>query len=520
MNFEQWLAANGYDAAALSTSQRKHLESAWRAECNPPPVAPVVPTGASSPAAPPAAPPSPNSENPYEVALAEARMESDRRATIDKLIAEQIRSEVGFPERVNRLDLIRKAAIDGKWDVQKTQFELLKEARRLTGNITSIAGRERETSAEVIEAAVLRGVGYTGIEKKFNEQTLSAVDRHYRRGMTLVELIKLAAEQRGYRGSYRDTSSMCRHAFSNSDNFAPRADAGPSTIDVTGILSNVANKFLETAFLYTEQSWRAISRIRPANDYKEMSIFRMTGSAKFEKISPGGEVKHGTLGELSYGLKADVYGKMLGISEQDIRNDDLGAFSGAADELGRGAGDSLNDIFWTEWLDDSSFFSTGNSNYDDGTDTVLGVSGLDHVETLFRLQTKPDGTPLGAMPRILLVPAALYNTALQLMGSQGLVVGTTPASGPQQNVFFGRYQTVSSVFLDARATVGSTSWYLLADPNNIPGIAVCFLDNVQTPTVESGSFDFDRLGLAMRGTMRFGVRKQEYRCGVRVKGAA
>src|SRR4051794_28185663 len=44
MNFEQWLAANGYDAEALAkperAKERKHLEAAWKADTAPPPPPP------------------------------------------------------------------------------------------------------------------------------------------------------------------------------------------------------------------------------------------------------------------------------------------------------------------------------------------------------------------------------------------------------------------------------------------------------------------------------------------------
>lgn len=513
MKFEQWLTANGYDAEKLSASQRKHLMAAWQSETAP--VAePVAETVATLPAT------EAKGKTRYELDLELARKESDRCSQIDALAGEQIRANVHYPERIERFDLLRKAAIEGSWDLQKFQLEMMKEKHNV-GPIVSIVSSQ-EASNEVVEAAVCRAAGLTNIEHHFSDRVLSAVDKRWKHGLGLKEMLVVAAERNNsYRGSHRDLHELCNAAFRDR-NGDPRfrSDNGPSTIAVTGILSNIANKFLESGFTYCEQSWRPISRIRPANDYKEMTIYRMGGSAKFEKVAPGGEIKHGTLSELSYGLKADIYGKMLGISEQDIRNDDLSAFTGAADEIGRGAGDSMNEIFWAEALDDSAFFPTDKSlaNYDDGsTDSVLSLAGLDNAEIIFRRQTKPDGTLLGAMPAILLVPASLTNTALHLMGSQGLVVGTTPASGPDRNVYAGRYRTVSSAFLDASST---TAWYLLADPNAIAIMQICFLDGVDTPRVETAMFDFDRLGMAMRGTMRWGCRKAEYRGGVKLKGAA
>ncbi len=520
MTFDSWLQANGYDAEKLTASMRSHLMAAWKAENTPTaiPVATIAPPIQATTAV--AMPVDAKGPTPYEAELAAARRESDRQAKIGELAAAQIRKNIKYPERIERLDLLQKAAIEAGWDVNKFETELLKETYSL-GPICTVT-RTDDISNEIVEAAALRGVGYASLEKRFSDRVLSAVDKRFKRGIGLKELLVVAAEHNNsYRGSSRDLHALCQAAFRDRTG-DPRfmSDAGPSSIAVPGILSNVANKFLEQGFLYCEQAWRQIAKIRPANDYKEMSLYRMGASAKFEKVAPGGEIKHGTLNELSYGLKVDAYGKMLGISEQDMRNDDLGAFAGTADEMGRGGGDSLNDIFWTAFLDDAAFFPTDKSlaNYDDGaTDSVLTLAGLDNAETLLRKQTKPDGTALGAMGAIILTPASLYNTGLTLMGSQGLVVGTTPASGPQQNVFFGRYKVVSSVFLDAAS---ATAWYLLMDPNNIAVIAVAFLDGVDVPVVETSMFDFDRLGMAMRGTMRFGVRKQEYRGGVKLKGAA
>ncbi len=513
MTFESWLAANGYDADKLTASQKKHLTASWQAETSPPPVA-----------APVAVQPTPEQkiQTPWEAELEAANREAERRRSIDELAGEQVRANIRHPERIKHFELLRNAAIESGWDFPKFQLELLK-AKHNVGPIISVTRGREEITTEIVEAAALRGVSYPHLEKRFSEQTLSAVDKRFKRGLGLKELLVVAAEQNnGYRGSSRDLRALCQAAFRDSSGDPQfMSDVGPSTINVSGILSNVANKFLEAGFLYTEQAWRGCSKIVQANDYKEMSFYRLGGSNKFEKVPPGGEIKHGTLSELSYGLRVDPYGKVLGISEQDMRNDDLGAFASVADEIGRGGGDSLNDVFWNDHFlaDHNTFFPTDNSlgNYVAASTAPLSLAGLDLVETAFRLQTKPDGTPLGAMPGVLVVPAKLYNTALQLMGSMGLVVGTTPATGPDRNVFFGRYRVVSSVFLDADSSI---IWYMLADPMNIPMICVGFLDGVQVPTVETGSFDFDRLGMAMRGVLRFGVRKHEYRAAVKSKGTS
>jgi hypothetical protein len=517
--FVAWLKAQDYTEAEINalagTKRLPLLQAAWEASKKPTQtvVAPVQATQNPTPAG-----------GTFSDQMAAIELESARVSYIRERTVNAARQYVGDQERIKQLTLLCEGAVNDQ-KVTKNDFDLaLLRFDRAIAPTVIVGGSSQAHTEDVLEAAICITCKLPGVEKVYSDQVLQAAHSRFRRGIGLKELFQIAAERNNsYRGSTRDERALCRAAFKIGHDDIRASGAGPSTIAVPGILSNVANKFLAAGFLFTEQSHRQISRIRPANDFKQMTTYRLTGANKFKKVSPGGEIKHGSLSELTYTNQVETYGIMLGIDRRDIRNDDLGAFTGVAQELGRGGGDSLNEVFWAEFVDDSTFFPTDKSlgNYDDGaTDSVLSLAGLNNAETILRLQTKPDGTPLGALPAIILTPATLYNTALQLMGSQGLVVGTTPASGPQTNVFFGRYRVVSSVFLDAVATIGTTAWYLLCDPNNIPVIEMAFLDGIESPTVETSEFDFDQLGMAMRGYMDFGCNKQEYRGGVKLKGAA
>jgi hypothetical protein len=89
------------------------------------------------------------------------------------------------------------------------------------------------------------------------------------------------------------------------------------------------------------------------------------------------------------------------------------------------------------------------------------------------------------------------------------------------NVFAGMYRPEVSAYVGNTAFGGTqTSWYLLANPNDLPTIEVVFLNGQQTPIIEEAEADFDMLGIAMRGYFDFGVAKQDWRGGVRSKGTA
>ncbi len=93
------------------------------------------------------------------------------------------------------------------------------------------------------------------------------------------------------------------------------------------------------------------------SDFKTVSSYRLIGKDQYELVAPGGEIQHGTLGEEKYQNKADTYGLLLAIDRRDIINDDLGAITTVPRKLGRGSGLKINDVFWTTFLNNATFFT-------------------------------------------------------------------------------------------------------------------------------------------------------------------
>jgi phage major head subunit gpT-like protein len=297
----------------------------------------------------------------------------------------------------------------------------------------------------------------------------------------------------------------------------------PSTYSLPNIFANVANKFLRAGFDNVDSAWRQITAIRSTNDFKTTTTISLNGATTFRKVAPGGEIKHGTLTELAYTNRAETYAIMLGIDRRDMVNDDLGALSRAGQIMGRGAAKKINDVFWTVFLNNSSsFFTSGNLNVSTGAGSALSSAGLKTADQKFRVQTDQEGLPLGAMPKILLVPPTLWYTARELMNATANVGNTTANTLlPNANIWQGAYTVVTSPYMENSAYTGNSAaaWYLLADPQDIPAIETVFLNGRDTPIVETAELDFDMLGVAMRGYLDFGVSLQEYRAGVRSAGS-
>jgi len=407
---------------------------------------------------------------------------------------------------------IEAKAIRNGWDSQRTELEVLRDARP---SAPAVHVPDSTVTGSVLEAACLLTAGLSEPEKQFQPQTLDVAARRFRGGIGLQELLLEAAWANGYTGrNFRDSRSVLRFAFGHD------VQAAYSTVDVSGILSNVANKFLLDGFFSVERTWRNICAVRNVSDFKTVTSYRLVGKDQYELVAPGGELKHGTLGEETYSNKADTYGLVLSIDRRDIINDDLGAITTVPRKLGRGSGLKINDVFWTTFLANSTFFKAANNNYVTGADTALTIDGLTKAEVTFMDQVDSDGKPVGMMPALLLVPTALSAIGSQLFKSLELRDTTANAKFPVANPHQGKFRVEVSRYLANAQYTGNSAkaWYLLADPNDLPVIEVAFLNGQESPTIETADADFNQLGVQMRGYHDFGVALQDHRGGVKSKG--
>jgi hypothetical protein len=280
MNFDQWLAANGYEAEKLTEAQRKHLTAAWKADTAPPDPKPA--------------------EESFDKKMAAIDAENARIETIQAITLAACERNRGDSEKCKQLrEMCAVAVADQKTDVRTYEVAMLRQERTL-GPMNFTPRREQQVDAEVLEAAVAMSIGIS-TDKRFSDQTLQAAHTRFKRGITLKELLYVAGQRNNnYRGSISDEAALCRAAFGHAENYdGMRADAGVSSINVPGILSNVANKSLEDAWLYGEQAWRMVSKVRNLRDFKTATQYRLSAAGKFTKVPATGELKHGTASVLT-----------------------------------------------------------------------------------------------------------------------------------------------------------------------------------------------------------------------------
>lgn len=427
--------------------------------------------------------------------------------------AEQIRADA-LAESL-RITAIRKAcgvrfgdiearAISEGWDAQKTELEVLRASRPSTPaiHIPSMPG-----SRAVLEAAILGHMRCEHLAEKHLGATAAQQGRDLH-ATSLVDLCRVALQMDG-RETPSNRDSMIRAAL--------------STLSLPTALGDAANKVLMESYLESPATWRAFAAIKSAVDFKDHTGVRPSETGDLTELAPGGEIKHGSLAESTYKYSVDTFAKMLGIDRRDIINDDLSMFDETSRLLGRAAMRSLSDLVYKTLLANTgSFFSGGNSNYDTGVGTALGVTSLEAGIAKMMAQRDAEKRDLDIRAQTLLVPPELQVTAKQLLMSEFIqrANNDVPTGNALRNsVSLEVEPRLSNA--DRFTGTSAKSWYLFASPADTP-IIVAFLQGKQTPTVEFFGLDSDvnRLAVSWRVYFDYGAALADHRAAYKAKGEA
>jgi len=496
MTLEQWIEAQGFVIADLNDNQRASLQSMYDAAQESP-----AGDGKETVAAP---------NGTIDATQAVAQLRTELAAEAQRVSA--VRKICGTNQ-----DIEAKAIAEG-WDVTRTELEVLR-AERPTFGAPAIGRGKQSLDVKVLEAAACMSAGLAEdkLVKQYGERTMDAAQPLRHIGMR--ELVATCARMEGHHVPpvFGDGTATIR--------------AGFSTMSLPGIMENVMNKTMLDAYQVSEIVAFSLCRAGSVSDFKEVTRYRLLGTGGFEKVAPDGELKQGKLGEQKYTNKAETYGQMLMLTRQDIINDDLQAFMDIPREMGRSGAESIDDLFFTLLLaNPGNFFSTNNKNFLSGVDTAFGPDSLTAGKTQFRKQKAGPGTAakdqksINIRPEILFVPVEIETDAELLIGAAQIMIdgSTTKTKMPTDNPHRNKYQVVSAPHLSDTFYTGNSAkaWYLFANPNVIAAFELVFLNGRREPVIERVEAPANMLGMGFRGYIDVGVKEQDPRGAVKVKGEA
>jgi hypothetical protein len=528
MEFEKWLEALGFKLADLSEDQVTAMRAKYDAEQKPPkdpePSKDVKASGDKPPDGTTdddssdklAAKALDEFQAKLDAKLAAADQEAARKTEI-RLICSGGRPEIGTKEHPD----IEAKAVEEKWTAAQTEVAVLKAERPKAPAAHTPDGTDR--NAKAIEAALCMSAGLKAddIAKDYGEKAMDVAMSRDLRGAGIHTLVHECAQAVGVRVRPGQVTDSTYAEVMRAENRMQLQAAGWSTISLSGILGNVAEKSMLASFASQETIASQFCGTNDHSDFKTHTRYRMTAAGIFVEVGAGGELESAELTEESFPNQVKTYGRMFALTRTMLINDDLGAFLQIPRAIGRMSALAVEERVFTVLLSNpSSFFGAGNSNQ---ITAVLAIAGLTEAEQVFLDLTDSDGNPILINPRLLLVPTDLKVTGEKLF-VPNLVNETTTADTPSPNInpHQGKFKVLCSPYLSMSSIPGysTTAWYLLAAPSD--GIAVAeiaYLRGQRTPTIESADTSFNTLGTQWRGYFDFGVAMQETRAGVKSTGA-
>ena len=234
----------------------------------------------------------------------------------------------------------------------------------------------------------------------------------------------------------------------------------------------------------------------------------LPNSGPLSKVAENGEITSTTRGEAkeSYGL--DTYATLFGLSQKALINDDLGAFRDWGQTAGRMAAETEANLIWT-LLDSNpimgedglAMFHATHGNLESSA-PMLGALSVDSLTDARKAMRGMKGldkrTPINATPRYLVVGPLLETKAEQILAT--LAAATVADVNP--------FASRLTLLVDPRIT--DNSWYVFADPANLPVLEYAYLSGAQGPQMSSRE-GWDVLGMEFRVVLHFGAGAIDFR---------
>jgi hypothetical protein len=424
--FEKWLEAKGWKLDDLSAEQKASLKAAYDAEIT----AANESNDDSGVNAGDAGEVDVEkiTEAAVKAAMAAAQQQSQRDRRIDRLFASYTDS---MPKE--ETDKLRASVESGEISEEKAHLDLLLASRGRGGtfSVHSGGGGIGEHYALELEAGVNRTAGLGDEEIKAtlvsagasDDQADAAVERSQQNPKGLKSIILAVCRQEGHvTDEVDDDAIRCAMAAGQRDverygRNIQASSGGFSSVSVPGILSRLANKAMLAAYAEADDGGVAttIASTTSTRDFKKFTRYRMTESGVMVIVPPSGEIKHGEMLEEQYENQVQTYGKMISLSRQMMRNDDLDAFLQIPRMIGRMGRHALEQNVITTLVDAPTNAAAGTTeffhgairgnqepNYLAGAATNLSFDALEPAYELFLNQVDADGKPIMVDPALLL----------------------------------------------------------------------------------------------------------------------
>jgi hypothetical protein len=340
-------------------------------------------------------------------------------------------------------------------------------------------------------------------------RTPLSIDAREFRGLTLMEMARIAVERRGINTRGMSKMELATEALMG------RASVGyHATADLPFLLANVANKTLRSAYDSTPRTFTAWARQATITDFKQVQRTQLGGAPDLQRVPESGEFTYGTIGEGREVYSLLTYGRIVGITRQTLINDDLDAFTRVPSAFGASAADLESDLVYSILTtnplmgDGLALFVAGHGNL--GTAAAITETSLAEAYRLFGNQRGLEGRQISIQPRYIITPPGTRSVE-----ARKNVTATTPMAVAGVNAFAGRLEPIEEPRLIP--TAGADPWFLVADPSRIDTVEYGYLEGNTGPYTETRTgFEVD--GIEIKARHDFATKAIDWRGMLRNAG--
>lgn len=293
------------------------------------------------------------------------------------------------------------------------------------------------------------------------------------------------------------------------------------TSDFPVLLENAMHKTLQASYATAALTWNRFCATGSVSDFRAHNRYRTGSFGSLDAVNELGEFVNKSIpdGEKA-SITAGTKGNIINLSRTAIINDDLGAFVGLSNMLGRAAARTVEaDVYALLALnsgagptmgDGKALFHADHGNITTGAAITMAALDLDRVAMASQKDVSGNDY-LDLRPAVLLVPIGLGGTARSINDAQ--YDPDTANKLQKPNIVNGLFRDI----VDTPRMTG-TRRYLFADPSEAPVLEVAFLDGNQNPYLElQNGFDVD--GARYKVRLDYGVAAVDYRGAVTNAGA-
>lgn len=374
------------------------------------------------------------------------------------------------------------------------------------GNVQTVADESDKFRAALTDSIMARA----GVKARRADGTFDVVradSSNPYRGRKLLQIAEACLARAGVRTEGMDQRALVNAAFTQTRS------------DFPILLENVLHKTLQAAYAIQADTWSRFCSTGSVSDFRAHPRYRVGSLSNLESLNELGQYRQKFIpdGEKST-ITAATKGNIIGISRETIINDDMGAFTGLAQAMGRAAKRTVEaDVYALLALnaglgpvlaDGLTLFHATHANIGSGAPTV---TSFEANRVLLRAQKDVGANDyLELSPAIWLGPDALYGQAKTVVKS---------TFDPDANNKLQRTNIAQDLVRDLVSTPRLTGapWYFFAEPTEAPVVEVAFLDGISEPYLEMQN-GFDTDGVQWKVRMDYGVAGIDYRGAVRSTG--